>query len=71
MVKDCTASGKGGTFLKLRVSPGASDTAFAGLYGESALKLRAAGPPEKGRTNTELTRFLADLLDYILRAARP
>ncbi len=37
--------------LKRRVSPVASETAFAGLYEDSATKLRVATPPENDRVN--------------------
>lgn len=43
----------------LRVSPGAKTTGIKGLYGENALKLAVAAPPEKGRANAEAERFLA------------
>lgn len=62
MAEDFAAPSKDGTFLKLRVSPGASNTAFAGLYGEDAVKLRVAAPPENGRANAEATRFPAESL---------
>lgn len=62
MAEDFAAPGKYGTLLKIRVSPGAANTAFAGLYGEGSAKLRVAAPPENGRANAEATRFLAESL---------
>lgn len=51
-----------GTSLSLRVSPGAKSTAIKGTYGEGALKVSVAAPPEKGKANAEIERFLAGLL---------
>ena len=48
--------------MKLRVSPGARNTAVKGLYGEGALKLSVAAPPTDGRANAEIERYLADLI---------
>lgn len=48
--------------MNLRVSPGAANTAFAGIYGDSALKVRVAAPPEDGRANVSVTGFLAESL---------
>ena len=62
MAEDFAAPVKDGTLLKLRVSSGASNIAFAGLYGEGAVKLRVAALPENGRANAEATRFLAESL---------
>ncbi len=53
---------EGGTSLSLRVSPGAKRTAIKGAYGEGALKVSVAAPPEKGKANAELEAFLSDLL---------
>lgn len=52
-----------GVLISLRVSPGARSTELKGLYGENALKLSVAAPPEKGRANAEAERFLAETLD--------
>lgn len=48
--------------MNLRVSPGAANTAFAGIYGDSALKVRVAAPSEDGRANVAVTGFLAESL---------
>jgi uncharacterized protein len=47
--------------IRLRVSPGARRTAIAGRYGDG-WKVRVAAPPEGGRANAELLRYLAGLL---------
>ena len=44
------------------VSPGARRTELVGRQGD-AWKVRVAAPPERGRANDELVRFLAGLLD--------
>lgn len=62
MAEDFVWPAKGGTYVKLRVSPGARSTAVKGLYGERALKLSVAAPPTDGRANAEIERYLADLI---------
>ena len=49
------------TRLRLRVSPGASRSAILGRHGD-AWKVRVAAPPERGRANEAVCRFLADTL---------
>ena len=46
--------------LKLRVQPRASRTAWAGTMADGTRKVKIAAPPEKGRANEELIRFLAE-----------
>lgn len=48
--------------VALRVSPGAKKTGIKGTYGETALKLAVAAPPEKGRANAEVETLLAAVL---------
>jgi uncharacterized protein len=60
--QDFVRPAKGGTYLRLRVSPGAKSTAVKGLYGEAALKLSVAAPPTDGRANADIERYLAALL---------
>ena len=50
----------GGVRLRVRARPGASRTAVAGPFG-NALKITVQAPPEKGKANKELVRFLARL----------
>lgn len=45
--------------LSLHVQPGAAHSAWAGLYGPSALKLRLAAPALEGRANRACVAFLA------------
>jgi len=44
--------------LTVKVVPGSSRTDLAGRYGDM-LKVKIAAPPEKGKANKELLRFLA------------
>jgi len=47
--------------LEIKVMPRASTTEFADLEGE-LIRIRVAAPPEKGKANKELIRFLAKCL---------
>lgn len=52
----------GALLLHLRVQPNASNSAVAGLHG-TRLKIRLQSPPQDGKANRELIRFLSDLLE--------
>jgi len=52
---------EGGVVFAVKVVPGASRTAVAGLL-DGRLKVRVASPPEKGRANRCLCEFLAGQL---------
>jgi uncharacterized protein (TIGR00251 family) len=45
--------------LKVKVTPRAPRTEFAGEMADGTLKVHVAAPPEKGRANEELCAFLA------------
>lgn len=47
--------------MRVAARPGASRSAVVGLAGE-AVKVSIAAPPEKGKANDELVRFLAKAL---------
>ena len=49
---------EGGFEFTVKVVPGSSRTASAGLIGES-LKVKVAAPPEKGKANKCLIEFLS------------
>lgn len=46
----------------VKVVPGSSRTQIVGLLGP-ALKVKISAPPEKGKANQELTKFLSQILD--------
>ena len=50
------------TLLDLKVYPGAAANKIMG-WNAGILKVRIKAPPEKGKANKELIRFLAKLLD--------
>lgn len=62
MAEDLVRPVKGGSYVKLRVSPGEKSTAITGAYGEGALKLSVAAPPADGRANREAEGYLATLI---------
>jgi uncharacterized protein (TIGR00251 family) len=50
-----------GWLLSIHAQPAARTSGITGLHGD-ALKVRVAGPPEKGRANAELIALLSNLL---------
>jgi uncharacterized protein (TIGR00251 family) len=55
--------------LKLRVSPGAKKSGWAGRLADGRLKVSIAAPPIEGRANDALVRFLRDELRATVRVA--
>lgn len=51
----------GGLELRLKVVPGGSRDALAGILGDR-LKIKVAAPPEGGKANAAVERLLSDLL---------
>ena len=51
----------GGVVFSVKVVPGSSKTAIAGLLG-NMLKVKVSAPPEKGKANESLISFLAKRL---------
>ena len=51
----------GGWILRVRATPGAPRTRVQGVHG-GALKIAVQAPPERGKANDELVRFLAQEL---------
>jgi uncharacterized protein len=45
--------------LKVKVIPRSARSETAGTLADGTLKVRVAAPPEKGKANEELCRFLA------------
>jgi len=54
--------GKEGCTFQVRVLPRSRQDAIVGLHGD-ALKVRLAAPPEKGKANRALQKFLAGRLN--------
>ncbi|MCF7812428.1 DUF167 domain-containing protein [Candidatus Gracilibacteria bacterium] len=53
------------SFLRVKVSPGMAKNEIAEILedSENTVKIRIAAPPEKGKANSELCKFLADYFD--------
>jgi uncharacterized protein (TIGR00251 family) len=45
--------------LRVKVIPRSAKTEIVGTMADGTLKIRIAAPPEKGKANAELIRFLA------------
>ncbi|MCL4795423.1 MAG: DUF167 domain-containing protein [Bryobacteraceae bacterium] len=58
----------GSLILSLKITPKSPRTAWAGVLDDGVIKIRVAAPPEKGKANAELIRFLAHELG--LQASR-
>lgn len=46
--------------LQVKVTPRSPKTQFAGAMADGTLKIHVAAPPDQGKANAELCRFLAD-----------
>lgn len=58
-----------GWMISLRVQPGQSRTLVAGVVGEQ-LKVKVTAPPNEGKANAELLRFLGESFGVPLRELR-
>ena len=47
--------------IKLYIRPGAAETRVEGIY-QDRIKIRISVPPENGRANKELLKFIAKIL---------
>ena len=56
-----------GAIFRVKAQPGAPRTAVKGEH-DGALKIAVAAPPEKGKANEALVRFLAGALEVDRRA---
>jgi len=55
--------GKKGVALAIRVTPRASKNEITEILSDGTIKIRLTAPPVEGKANSELIRFLADVLD--------
>jgi uncharacterized protein (TIGR00251 family) len=46
--------------LRVKVIPRSAKTEIVGTMSDGTLKIKVAAPPEKGKANDELVRFLAE-----------
>lgn len=61
MVDDLFDVGEdGAAVLRVHAQPGAGRTAVSGRHGD-ALKIRVAAPPERGRANDALVKYLSEV----------
>ncbi|MCL6545170.1 MAG: DUF167 domain-containing protein [Bryobacteraceae bacterium] len=60
-------SSRGELRLAVKVIPKAARTELAGLHSEGVWRIRIQAPPEKGKANAELCRFLAKLFGVSAR----
>lgn len=52
-----------GAALAIRVTPRASKNEITEILHDGTIKIRLTAPPVEGKANSELIRFLADVLD--------
>ena len=50
-------------YLRIKVIPKSPKTEFTELMADNTIKIRVAAPPEKGKANQELIRFLSKELN--------
>ena len=60
-ISQALSAAENGVYISLHIQPGAKREAVAGLFGTS-LKIALNAPPEDGKANAALLRFLAGKL---------